>query len=48
MRNGVAAFNGVLTGTVISVLYPGFYGTERTAEMWIFITIGALTRYSSL
>lgn len=42
LRNGVAAFNGVLVGTVISVLYPGFYQTDRTPEMWIFIVVGSL------
>ncbi|TRY69135.1 hypothetical protein TCAL_02513 [Tigriopus californicus] len=42
LRNGVAAFNGVLVGTVISVLYPGFYQTYRTPEMWIFIVVGSL------
>jgi len=42
MRNGVAAFNGVLVGTVISALYPGVYNVEMDLKMWLFIGIGAV------
>ena len=45
MRNGVAAFNGVLVGTVISALYPGVYNVEMDLKMWLFIGIGAVARY---
>ena len=44
MRNGVAAFNGILVGTVTSVLYPGFYNEPLTTEVWIFICLGAFVR----
>ena len=44
MRNGVAAFNGVLTGTVLTVLYKGFYQTETTPEFWLFVTLGSFLR----
>ena len=44
MRNGVAAFNGVLVGTVISSLYPTVYNVEMDLKMWIFICLGAITR----
>ncbi len=44
MRNGVAAFNGVLVGTVTSVLFPAFYQVEHTTLMWIFIVIGSFVR----
>eukprot|EP00093_Oithona_nana_P013120 13120.XXX_98632_94413_1 [CDS] Oithona nana genome sequencing. len=43
MRNGVAAFNGVLVGTVISSLYPTVYNVEMDLKMWIFICLGAIT-----
>ena len=48
MRNGVAAFNGILVGTVISSLYPGVYGVERSLAMWLFIVFGSLARYESM
>jgi len=41
--NGVCSFNGVLVGTVISILYPGVYGVERSTGMWVAIVIGAVT-----
>ena len=44
MRNGVAAFNGVLVGTVISSLYPTVYNVEMDVKMWIFICLGAIMR----
>ena len=44
MRNGVAAFNGILVGTVISSLYPGVYGVDRSLTMWLFIVFGSLAR----
>jgi hypothetical protein len=44
MRNGVAAFNGVLVGTVISSLYPTVYDVEMSYQMWIFIVVGAFVR----
>ena len=42
MRNGVAAFNGVLCGTVISCLYPAVYKVPMDLKMWIFICIGSI------
>jgi len=42
MRNGVAAFNGVLVGTVISCLYPAVYHVPMDLKMWIFICIGSV------
>lgn len=42
VNNGVAGFNGVLVGTVISILYPAVYGVERSEGMWICIALGAL------
>ena len=43
MRNGVAGFNGVLVGTVFSVLFPAVYSVERSPKLWAFIAGGALT-----
>jgi len=42
VSNGVASFNGVLVGTVISLLYPAVYHTDRTPEMWVAIVLGAV------
>ena len=47
MRNGVAAFNGVLVGTVISSLYPTVYNVEMDLKMWIFICLGAIMRWGN-
>ena len=44
VSSGVAPFNGVLVGTVISLLYPLVYDTERTPEMWVAIFLGAVIR----
>ena len=44
-RAGVSAFNGVLVGTVISVLYPPQYGVDRDLRMWMFIVVGSFLRY---
>ena len=53
MRNGVAPFNGILVGTVTSVLYPAFYklnemqldeAYDLTLKMWIFICLGSFAR----
>ena len=45
-RAGVSAFNGVLVGTVISVLYPPQYGVDRDLKMWMFIVVGSFLRYT--
>lgn len=43
-RAGVSAFNGVLVGTVISVLYPPQYDVDRDLKMWMFIVVGSFLR----
>ena len=45
VNSGVSSFNGVLVGTVISILYPLVYNIERSPEMWVAITLGAVVRY---
>ena len=47
MRNGVAAVNGVLVGTVFSALFPVVFCTERTTELWVFIVLGAFSRWGN-
>ena len=43
VSNGVCAFNGVLTGTVIPILFPLFYGeNHNVTHMWIAIAFGAI------
>ena len=43
VSNGVCAFNGVLTGTVIPILFPLFYGeNHNVAHMWVAIAFGAI------
>jgi len=43
VTNGVCAFNGVLTGTVIPILFPLFYGeNHNVAHMWVAIAFGAI------
>lgn len=42
VMNGAAPLNGVLVGTVISIVFPGMNGGERTAQMWIAIVIGSV------
>lgn len=44
MRNGVAAFNGVIVGLVGTAVYPAFYSTDRTVELWSCLAVGALAR----
>ena len=44
VANGVAAFNGVLVGTVIPILFPLFYGPgHHVPHMWAAVAIGAVT-----
>jgi len=44
VSNGVAAFNGVLVGTVIPILFPLFYGeAHNPAGMWVAVAVGAVT-----
>ena len=44
VANGVAAFNGVLVGTVIPILFPVFYGpAHNVPHMWAAVAIGAVT-----
>ena len=43
VSNGVCAFNGVLTGTVIPILFPLFYGeNHNVTHMWVAIAFGAI------
>lgn len=43
VTNGVAAFNGVLVGTVIPILFPLFYGAEHhTIPMWVCVGLGGV------
>jgi len=42
VTNGVAAFNGVLVGTCVPILYPLVYQTDRTAVMWAAVGGGAV------
>ena len=47
LNSGVACFNGVLVGTVIPILYPAFYNTDRSLIMWLAVFGGAITRWWS-
>ena len=44
LANGVACFNGVLVGTVVPILYPALYGTDRTLAMWLAVVGGSIVR----
>ena len=44
LANGVSCFNGVLVGTVIPILYPAFYNTDRSVAMWLAILGGSIVR----
>ena len=44
LTNGVACFNGVLVGTVIPILYPAAYNTDRTLAMWLAVAGGSIVR----
>ena len=44
LHSGVAAFNGVLVGTVIPILFPAFYpALGRSPAMWAAVALGAVT-----
>ena len=44
LHSGVAAFNGVLVGTVIPILFPLFYGEAHLPTgMWVAVAGGAVT-----
>ena len=45
LANGVACFNGVLVGTVIPILYPATYGTDRSLAMWLAVAGGSIVRW---
>ena len=47
LTNGVACFNGVLVGTVIPILYPATYGTDRSLAMWLAVVGGSIVRSES-
>ena len=44
LTNGVACFNGVLVGTVVPILYPATYETDRTLAMWLAVVGGSIVR----
>ena len=44
LTNGLPCFNAVLVGTVIPILYPAVYNTDRTLAMWFAIVGGSIVR----
>jgi len=42
LTNGVACFNAVLVGTVIPILYPAVYNTDRSLAMWLAVVGGSI------
>ena len=44
LTNGVACLNAVLVGTVVPILYPAIYQTERSLAMWLAVVGGSIIR----